>query len=1012
MGIDSWVKDNVDGALGGLTDKAADALQDHLKIGSSTLKQGAPILAAAAVGLTALANEPEIEKLGKRATRLVHDVVTGWGQLEKIPVAGKAFTGAGWVVDQVGEFSSWILTGAASLLTYKLFQSKPGQPVGETSRMPNSGTGAVGQEPVRADFSVYQPGTRRFIGAQNGPTKPMPVTASADAATLAATRPDVAAMDYTALRGERVKALEEATSNPVLSAQLRALMQDENQRYENRRLFLKRVTEFTGSAATSPRNSLITMLSNNGLSSMEAVALVPDAPRLRYTVTQGKTATESTLAHGKLNDFDGKFKQLADFAQKAEEFYGAGYFSVSERSADGKVSTVRIAFDAMSVSQQQEFIEKALEHCRTQYKHYETDCAKVINTSIPSSGPMLGHISSERQLNYRRDPKSQGFFDSWESKPAEEGSSTFHDASGAPRVRTWREEHSFLTKLNGDSEDYIMHKPDGTKVYDPPYKGLGGSIDFKHYHNGGGIVGSSVTFQGWQGLLDQHREDLKLAESGYSGEIKRYADRVRFMQQSLERMRSDSVGLLDYSDSHIQIRDLRQFAAGSADDKSKVSRLEGEWADATHAQFTVRAVTGVDGKKQLLKAPLAINISTGEGMKDLMARIDEARTPALMPNIAPLGVTSMDRTPGASRVTVVDNRTPGQSASQTFAGVFEGDKFTASGVVVPGKTKPLPPLPEQEKLKLRENRDYEQVGKTSGYYIWGGDIYRDVKLRNPEGKEQIYVLHSSRHNNDWLVTDVALKEEGHDRENLAWYNAEPGDFSRPETRVKLTGAFYESGMEPHNYVNLAKTAALIMDNPAINAANAAKEKRFHAALKPTDLQVIAPLPQPQMIVKNVNSPNDWLQAVNGARFSVGTVSEKGAGHADDPLKGSKHMVEIVDSHLRYDGRVIVHGNYDAAKKHFAVEGYELRAKGLADDKPGQYVQTVPAMELDFASRDFHAFFAKVAQGISAKPGDKTTALKAQASGLFNAAPVSVVDGSAVNPAIVGLPPGATRLTSV
>jgi hypothetical protein len=273
---------------------------------------------------------------------------------------------------------------------------------------------------------------------------------------------------------------------------------------------------------------------------------------------------------------------LLEAAKRIEDFYGVGYFSVTERQQNGTSTQKNIAFAEMSVTQRQEILGKALEHARAKYKIL---APKVRNRSSVIGASYAGAtVSHEIVYDFG------------------DGNDTYRDKDGKPRVRRWREEWDFLGELNGNVTQSMNYTPN---------HGVGGYQSHgSQMVQGEGIGNARGAFGQWQTVLDEHREELRLAETSYNGEIRRYMDRIRFMKQSLTNTTRHSVALLDFSDTHVQIRDLRTARPGTPPDNNQLSCLEGEWADASHTTFVVRAVTGADGKRVLLNAPATINLDT------------------------------------------------------------------------------------------------------------------------------------------------------------------------------------------------------------------------------------------------------------------------------------------------------------------------------------------------------------------------------------------------------------------
>ncbi|NBO18621.1 MAG: hypothetical protein EBV03_05215, partial [Proteobacteria bacterium] len=676
------------------------------------------------------------------------------------------------------------------------------------------------------------------------------------------------------------------------------------------------------------RDHLVNALFINGMTEAEAKQLVPAAPNLRYTVTSGATPATNSKEEDKTTDFGGDFSQLQGLGKRLQGFYGKGYFPVSQINSKNEREEVRIDFDAMSVTQKHEFIEKALEHARTKYRELSS---KVRTRTYVTSANYAGATTS-----------SEVVYD-FDSIPA----ATYHHENGSSgKVTTPRQEYDFLSGLNGDTVRSVNY---GNGV--SGYNARGSELV-----KGDGLNGSSGAFNNWAVLLSEHKAELKRAEESYSGGIRTYTRNLAFLNNSMQQNHLHAVALLSRTENSLNIRDLRKFTGTASNDD--VVRLSGDW-NADETVFTLRALPNKKGELVALPTAVAINIVTGEGMAEALQKMDNIRTAPAQDQAkaaSPVVVSNLDRAGKIPSATLSRKRRDGSEIINQFAGRYEGNKFIATGLVQRGSLT-FPKIPADKLLPYRKRDDYALEGKNalSGTYLMRGRIFRDVKLKGPDGSVKIYVVETGSGWEKRPLIGIGLKEEGYDRANLAWYQEDSDAHLLSHTVVKLS--YNEIGNYDSHYIAAAQDAAARMDNAVIQRENENRRKTFESNLTDIERKAITPLAQGELVVSDVNKAEDWEVLTNNLRYHAGNVTDKATAHKDDPFKASKHMVEISDRDLNLSSRVILHGTYNKETKQFVMEGYELRHDGIPGDKPGQYV--TKAATIDMHKRNFAETFAHV-----------------------------------------------------
>lgn len=620
-----WFNQNVGGSMSHVNEDLATKMAgtEFLHMTKSDAQKAVPVMAAAATGVAGIVFMPGLRSLGKTMMGGVKQVVTGFGYLPKIPLVGGLFNGAGKAVDSVSDYAGLALTAATGFMAYQALQPKVAGPSYDASALADAGTGTRGQEPENDRFTVTPVKGVAMVATEVGPVQPAKVASNATVEQLKVNTPALVNVPQSGLREQRASYLADNFKKDADA--IGELMLEENQKYANRVTFLKRVESFavtpSKGSTKSPRVTLVDALQDQrvGLTQPEAEALVPKPPALRYTVTHGATAKDNSLdALGKPTDFGGAYSKLVDFAEKFEGFYGVGYLPASQRNAAGKADKSFLKFGEMEPTQQHEFLQAALEHCRVRHEFFEKNC-----TTYSEYRKRKVKVTT---ANYDYRPlDKRGYLDML----ASESSEIYRDEHGAARERTWREEHEFLRTLNKDSSVAVKAEAYGAKINES--------------NQGTGLSKSRGAFGNWQKLMDAHREELKKAELEYGGAIRTYSEKIRFMKHSMNAIGQHGVAFLDYhkykersAEDHpdfstrhfIDIRDLRRRENGASASDAERVRLEGSWDapnDPTSFTFTVRAIShsGDGANKKMLATPIRINLETGEGVEALMQTIDQ-----------------------------------------------------------------------------------------------------------------------------------------------------------------------------------------------------------------------------------------------------------------------------------------------------------------------------------------------------------------------------------------------------
>lgn len=125
---EEYVNQHVQYKAAPLTEKATDGISESFGADKEDTKAAMPYAAAAGAGIVGLALSSPITRLGTSITNGLKKLVTGGGYLERIPVVGAVFTGLATVIDWIGSASGYLFAAAASVLTFKAFQTPPKPP--------------------------------------------------------------------------------------------------------------------------------------------------------------------------------------------------------------------------------------------------------------------------------------------------------------------------------------------------------------------------------------------------------------------------------------------------------------------------------------------------------------------------------------------------------------------------------------------------------------------------------------------------------------------------------------------------------------------------------------------------------------------------------------------------------------------------------------------------------------------------------------------------------------------
>jgi len=614
------------GRFGSLTEMAAEQVQNATNgsINQNTTKDALPYIAAGAAGITGLLLVEPISKLGKGLFRGIKTIVTGGGYFEKIPVLGYAFQGLGWALDRLGDVSGYLISGAASLLAFQLFQ-KPVQHYNSAPRSdtPNSGTGAPEMPAQRRDMNIWAPGSTIPTARESVPVAPAVTTPGEHNGTLSPAQLEEARnLSYTQLTERRTRAL--ANGRTSLQEAYTQLMREQNLEFGARRRFIIESREFEGTPTSdSARNRMIGALTRDvGLKEQEAQALVMRPPQLRATIYPGATATQDNAGGNGISANGDLPTTLLDFAHNFESTYGPGFiFSVNDRHiARTPLGNAR-NFDALTPTEQVEYIEKALQFCRDRHAFFHRTC---LRTRSYAAGEMSG--GSWQEWDYT-DNSSLSLWQSLRGNSGPQGNTNYP----AGNV-TWAAEHEFLQQANADSY----------ATSNDMFGSYGGVV------NGNGLQNLRGGFNAHQQTLNEYKQTLAQAQTQHNGAIAQSISQARFMEYSFNMIRDHSVALVargQYNDRweptapnhssryYIQVRDLRG-ATPTPTDNSRLLRWEGEWVTPSAAatnndwRFIVRAVSNPDGtRRTLLDQPITIDLSTGANTTPLLEAIDQKRNP-------------------------------------------------------------------------------------------------------------------------------------------------------------------------------------------------------------------------------------------------------------------------------------------------------------------------------------------------------------------------------------------------
>lgn len=613
----------LDGKLGAVTEGTANVLAGDAgkaeTATGATVKQVVPWAAGLVAGLGTLT-------LAEPITRGAQTMTNGLSSmLRKVPLIGSPMA---WVVDRVGDASGFVVSGLAALVTFRLLQPK-GKTFddfvksAEIQETPNSGSGATPQPAERRDMSVQRPEDSTPDVRESVPVAPARVTQPTipEDVMSASAQAEAQQLTYAQLSERRVRAME--SDRQQLQEAYRALMQAENQRFENRVQFVKEAREFE----KDPRTRMVqSLFQHAGLQQAEAEALVVHAPKLRATVYPGASETQDHSGGNGISK-DGNIPQpLMDFAHKFENTYGKGFILVATTDGSGVKTTLPVGhddgnigaikknlpFDEMSTTQKVEYIEKAVAFAEARHEYIEKTCKRVSGgvTVAPSHAGMAHAQSYVPSVSYNYRDTSKVSLWTWLVTDVQK-LDELGDHRGNEFPSGWlslENEHRFLRELNGDirTTEHVGFRDVSSTTYGTGLKDLGSG------------------FGGFQQILDSYKETLKQAETAHNGEIKIYKDRVQFMEQSLGMLQKNGVAMISLSKENgmdaLILRDVRAFDPTR---QNHADTREMKWIGTLKDnQFVVREVKIGDRTVDLGKYHV-VSLNSGAGMDDALKALDE-----------------------------------------------------------------------------------------------------------------------------------------------------------------------------------------------------------------------------------------------------------------------------------------------------------------------------------------------------------------------------------------------------
>lgn len=597
--VSDWARfhyiDKVDGRFSDTTIQIANSIGKDNKDTVEVVKTATPLAAAAAVAGTGYFLLDHITKATDFAAKGVKQVVTGLGYFEKIPMIGGVFTTAGNVVEGASQYVAMAVPAVGGLLTYTLMRpSSIPVTAAEDDKTSFHLTGRKGRAPVMDNAEVTNPKTGLVI-FDTGKTIPV---APAEKDPLTPATAEVAAnLHLDGMLSSQMHALREkaiAEKDKALDKALEEYIGRYNQIYEDKRNWVTAAETFR----SGPRKKLVDALVTLGMTDNEADRFVPTPPRLPPTIYSDGT------------DFP---TGLVSFARDFQKIYGEGGPEI--KTPDGtQVFTFidhtgetprRMPWEEMSVTQKEEFLKKAITFTETRHKFFENK--KRTTSSDPDP-----YANVNTQSYDYGDTGGQIYL-----------FSTPPTGSTYPNL-DWKTEHTSLLSLVGCSE----------------YKDFRGNTDL--------IAGESLKkhLENWrdqQKNSDEHKALLHAAD----GKIQHFGKQVAAMKTHLNLIKHTELQIIDTTPgpdnlTDLEIKDIRRYIPGVSTTSDTQKWL---WRGTQNGEvFTIREIYDETGHQVTLSQPLAINLTSGQGSKELQAITDAHNQKSLTERAAaPLSYKTPDQ---------------------------------------------------------------------------------------------------------------------------------------------------------------------------------------------------------------------------------------------------------------------------------------------------------------------------------------------------------------------------------
>jgi hypothetical protein len=594
-----------------------------------------PYLASGAVGIGAiLLNEP-LGKAGKWVFSKLKWVVTGGGTeekegfLEKIPVVGYLFKGAGWVLDKLGDWSGYILGGLAALFTFKVFQNRGREPDSNI----DTGTSRVGTvTPVIPLTTPAGTTINAPAGIPPGPPAPsVPAGVNAD---------DIEGLTRTAEEALR-------RGDQAMLTAINAVRGRNNEVFENRVFAGYSFLRFNGldvgqtlstgsngqqaqmeeverrlNAAGTPivmgaRRQVIEQLMETRLTAVEAASMVPEAPRLTLTPIRDVSVTADVAA----------------FAVAFQNTYGNDG-GLPNTAAPELRNGGGIAFARMNLSQKREFLRHAIAYSARRYREIWNCCGKRGTPDHDSGFPHQNWVTQNcRHIEIGMDSNTLQWGDEttpsiWSSNVIARARSFTH-ANG--RVTRLGPEMDFLMRQNGDTGWTDHGFRDGDQNPDnmgSRYTSLSGCTI------GSGFATLNRAIEDFANQVDAQQVTLQRECTGINNSATIYQNQIRISQARLKILREHKIALVSHLEEQarnadgmhvITAVDLRFApAAGTRAPRIQLTgNFESNGADRPN-KFIVRQIGTT-----MLDTNIEIDMENPEaGMNALKARIDQIRAGA------------------------------------------------------------------------------------------------------------------------------------------------------------------------------------------------------------------------------------------------------------------------------------------------------------------------------------------------------------------------------------------------